>query len=181
MAAMFLIYVAMENGIGIWSAEYAKRIANGITGMTTRAPMFFLCWAHTRARLRARCITAAVGKKSSAWRPGPGGSRNGIADRIRSLSVALAAVFLAGLGCASVYPHLYCVAIEVVWRARKARRRHPLCLCIARRSHGAVARRICLKAFGKFTCGTAGAADLRADHDWPGFPAAPADGGLRYS
>src|SRR5438309_9906122 len=35
LAAMFFIYVAMENGIGIWSAEYAKRLANGITGMTT--------------------------------------------------------------------------------------------------------------------------------------------------
>ena len=41
LAAMFFIYVAMENGIGIWSAEYAKRLANGITGMTTLAPMFF--------------------------------------------------------------------------------------------------------------------------------------------
>src|SRR6266566_1408177 len=41
LAAMFFIYVAMENGVGIWSAEYAKRLANGITGMTTLAPMFF--------------------------------------------------------------------------------------------------------------------------------------------
>ncbi|HXN96070.1 MAG TPA: hypothetical protein VN879_16310, partial [Candidatus Acidoferrales bacterium] len=41
LAAMFFIYVAMENGIGIWSAEYAKRLANGITCMTTLAPMFF--------------------------------------------------------------------------------------------------------------------------------------------
>src|SRR5437667_1651436 len=42
LAVMFFIYVAMENGIGIWSAEYAKRLANGIiTGMTTLAPMFF--------------------------------------------------------------------------------------------------------------------------------------------
>src|SRR5216684_5801247 len=41
MAAMFFIYVAMENGIGFWSAEYAKRVANGITYMTTLAPMFF--------------------------------------------------------------------------------------------------------------------------------------------
>src|SRR5690348_5859273 len=37
LAAMFFIYVAMENGVGIWSAEYAKRLANGITGMTTLA------------------------------------------------------------------------------------------------------------------------------------------------
>src|SRR5207249_10153662 len=41
LAAMFFIYVTMENGIGIWSAEYAKRLANSITGMTTLAPMFF--------------------------------------------------------------------------------------------------------------------------------------------
>src|SRR5260370_40808319 len=41
LAAMFFIYVAMENGIGFWSAEYAKRVANGITYTTTLAPMFF--------------------------------------------------------------------------------------------------------------------------------------------
>src|SRR6266699_4661557 len=41
LATMFFIYVAMENGIGIWSAEYAKRLASEITGMTTLAPMFF--------------------------------------------------------------------------------------------------------------------------------------------
>src|SRR5713226_8191835 len=41
MAAMFFIYVGMETSIGFWAAEYAKRLAHGITGMTTLAPMFF--------------------------------------------------------------------------------------------------------------------------------------------
>jgi len=50
MGAMFFIYVAMENGIGIWSAEYAKRLANGITGMTTLAPMFFYAGSHPAAQ-----------------------------------------------------------------------------------------------------------------------------------
>ncbi len=73
MAAMFFIYVAMENGIGIWAAEYAKRIANGITGLTTRAPMFFYAGL-TSGRIR---------KKNSARRSEPGGSSDGITDRIQ--------------------------------------------------------------------------------------------------
>src|SRR5260370_13313802 len=55
MAAMFFIYVAMENGIGIWSAEYAKRLTNGITGMTTLARMFFY------ARLTSGPASAPIG------------------------------------------------------------------------------------------------------------------------
>src|SRR6266436_10138642 len=35
LAALFFIYVETETSIGIWAAEYAKRLANGITGMTT--------------------------------------------------------------------------------------------------------------------------------------------------
>ena len=112
LAAMFFIYVAMENGIGVWSAEFAKRIANGITGMTTLAPMFFyagltigrasapFALLHLRERkivLGALSITVA-----------------GIALLIasRSLPVATVAVFLAGLGCASVYP------IFIAWLSR---------------------------------------------------------------
>src|SRR5260221_6426289 len=41
LASLFFIYVAMENGIGIWAAEFSRRLANGITGLTTLAPTFF--------------------------------------------------------------------------------------------------------------------------------------------
>src|SRR6266478_4208992 len=41
MATLFFIYVCMETSIGVWAAEYSRRIANGITNMTTLAPMFF--------------------------------------------------------------------------------------------------------------------------------------------
>src|SRR6267142_257662 len=112
MAAMFLIYVAMENGIGIWSAEYAKRIANGITGMTTRAPMFFyagltLGRAYAPVVLRRqserKVVLGALGLAAAA---------TALLAASGSLSVALAAVFLAGLGCASVYP------IYIAWLSK---------------------------------------------------------------
>src|SRR6266404_1802337 len=41
MATLFFIYVCMETSIGVWAAEYSRRITNGITNMTTLAPMFF--------------------------------------------------------------------------------------------------------------------------------------------
>ena len=112
LAAMFFIYVAMENGIGIWSAEYAKRLANGITGMTTLAPMFFyagltcgrgvaplvLRRLHERKMVLGALILAAAA--------------TALLIVSRSLPLATVAVFLAGLGCASVYP------IYIAWLSR---------------------------------------------------------------
>jgi FHS family glucose/mannose:H+ symporter-like MFS transporter len=112
LAAMFFIYVAMENGIGIWSAEYAKRLANGITGMTTLAPMFFyagLTFGRGAAPLVLRRLherKIVLGALSLA----AGATALLIASR--SLQVATLAVFLAGLGCASVYP------IYIAWLSR---------------------------------------------------------------
>jgi fucose permease len=112
LAAMFFIYVAMENGIGVWAAEFAKRIANGITGTTTLAPMFFyagLTFGRASApfallHIRERKIVLGALSLTAA----------GIALLIasRSLPVATLAVFLAGLGCASVYP------IYIAWLSR---------------------------------------------------------------
>jgi FHS family glucose/mannose:H+ symporter-like MFS transporter len=112
MGAMFFIYVAMENGIGIWSAEYAKRLANGITGMTTLAPMFFYAGLTSgRAgaplvlrRLPERKIVLAALSLAAA--------ATALLIASRSLQVATVAVFLAGLGCASVYP------IFIAWLSR---------------------------------------------------------------
>jgi MFS transporter, FHS family, glucose/mannose:H+ symporter len=112
LASLFFIYVAMENGIGIWAAEFSKRLANGITGLTTLAPTFFyggLTLGRASAplalhRLKERTLVlsalalAAVGNILLITSP--------------SLHVAIVAVFLAGLGCASVYP------IYIAWLAR---------------------------------------------------------------
>jgi fucose permease len=112
LAAMFFIYVAMENGIGIWSAEYAKRLANGITGMTTLAPMFFYAGLTSGRgaapfvlrRLRERKLVLGALSLAAA--------ATALLIVSRSLAVATVAVFLAGLGCASVYP------IYIAWLSR---------------------------------------------------------------
>src|SRR5258708_10755072 len=41
LSILFFTYVGMETSIGVWAAEYSRRIANGITNITTLAPMFF--------------------------------------------------------------------------------------------------------------------------------------------
>ena len=112
MAAMFCIYVAMENGIGFWSAEYAKRVANGITYMTTLAPMFFYAGL-TSGRAAAplvlktlretKLVLGALSLEAAA---------SVLLITSRTLPVATTAVFLAGLGCASVYP------IFIAWLSR---------------------------------------------------------------
>jgi fucose permease len=112
LATMFFIYVAMENGIGIWSAEYAKRVANGITSMTTLAPMFFYAGL-TSGRAAAPLFLLRLHERKlvlGALSSAAAGSALLIASR--SLAVANVAVFLAGLGCASVYP------IYIAWLSR---------------------------------------------------------------
>ena len=113
LAAVFFIYVAMENGIGIWSAEYAKRLANGIiTGMTTLAPMFFyagLTSGRAAAPLFLRHLherKIVLGALSLA------ATATALLIASGSLPIATIAVFLAGLGCASVYP------IFIAWLSR---------------------------------------------------------------
>jgi FHS family glucose/mannose:H+ symporter-like MFS transporter len=120
MAAMFLIYVAMENGIGIWSAEYAKRIANGITSTTTRAPMFFyagLTFGRAYAPVVLRRLSErklVLGALTLA------AAATGLLAASGSLPVAMTAVFLAGLGCASIYP-IY-IAWLSKWYGARAKR-----------------------------------------------------------
>src|SRR6266403_6044755 len=112
LAAMFFIYVAMENGVGIWSAEYAKRLANGITGMTTLAPMFFYAGL-TSGRAAAPLFLARLPERKivlGALSLAAGGTTLLIAST--SLKIGLIAVFLAGLGCASLYP------IYIAWLSR---------------------------------------------------------------
>ncbi len=104
MAAMFFIYVAMENGIGIWAAEYAKRIANGITGLTTRAPMFFYAGL-TSGRAYAPVVLRRLSERKIVLGAlSLAAAATALLIASRSLPVAISAVFLAGLGCASIYP-----------------------------------------------------------------------------
>lgn len=112
LAALFFIYVAMENGIGIWSAEYAKRLAHGITAMTTLAPMFFYAGL-TSGRAGAPFVLRLHSERKivlGALSLAAGATALLIASR--SLPIATVAIFLAGLGCASIYP------IYIAWLSR---------------------------------------------------------------
>jgi MFS transporter, FHS family, glucose/mannose:H+ symporter len=112
MAALFFIYVAMENGIGIWSAEYAKRLAHGITSMTTLAPMFFYAGL-TSGRASAPLVLRLHSERKivlGALSLAAGATALLVASR--SLPIATVAVFLAGVGCASIYP------IYIAWLSR---------------------------------------------------------------
>ncbi len=112
LAAMFFIYVAMENGIGIWSAEYAKRIANGITSMTTLAPMFFYAGLTSGRAAASPALRHLSERKLVLGALSLAAGATALLIASRSLPVASVAVFLAGLGCASVYP------IYIAWLSR---------------------------------------------------------------
>ena len=112
LAFLFIIYVSMENGIGIWAAEFSKRLANGITALTTLAPTFFyggLTIGRAAAPLALRHLkekTLVLGALALA------AAGNALLIVSPGLPVAITAVFLAGLGCASVYP------IYIAWLSR---------------------------------------------------------------
>jgi MFS transporter, FHS family, glucose/mannose:H+ symporter len=117
LAILFFIYVCMETSIGVWCAEYSRRIAHGITNMTTLAPMFFysgLTAGRGLAPLALLTLSEAplvlVALSLAA---------TGIIALIFSatLQLAIAGVFLAGLGCASIYP------IYIAWLSRWHRSR----------------------------------------------------------
>ena len=112
LAAMFFIYVTMENGIGIWSAEYAKRLANSITGMTTLAPMFFYAGLTSGRAAAPLFLRHLHEKKLVLGALSLAATATALLIASRSLPVATVAVFLAGLGCASVYP------IFIAWLSR---------------------------------------------------------------
>src|SRR3989440_3652331 len=112
LAAMFFIYVAMENGIGIWSAEYAKRLANGITGMTTLAPMFFYAGLTSGRAAAPLFLHHLPERKIVLGALSLAATATALLIASKSLPIATIAVFLAGLGCASVYP------IFIAWLSR---------------------------------------------------------------
>ena len=120
LATLFFIYVGMETSIGVWSAEYSRRIAHGITNMTTLAPMFFY------AGLTAGRGLAPLVLLSLSEGPLVIGALSLVAIGTTmvifsaTLKVAIAGVFLAGLGCASIYP-IY-IAWLSKWYGARAKR-----------------------------------------------------------
>lgn len=112
LAILFFTYVGMENGVGVWSAEYSRRVANGITNLTTLAPMFFYAGLTSGrglaplALLRVRerpLVLAALSLTALATT---------LVIFSTTLKAVIAGVFLAGLGCACIYP------IYIAWLSR---------------------------------------------------------------
>jgi len=112
LATLFFIYVCMETSIGVWSAEYSRRIANGITNMTTLAPMFFYAGL-TAGRGLAPLVLLSVSETPLVL---GALSLTALGTTVlifsTTLKVAIAGVFFAGLGCASIYP------IYIAWLSR---------------------------------------------------------------
>lgn len=112
MAVLFFTYVAVETSIGFWSAEYARRIAGGITGMTTLAPMFFY-GGLSAGRAAAPMVLLRFSERRTAL-GALALAATGIASLVmaKTLNAALVSVFLAGLGGATLYP------LYIAWLAR---------------------------------------------------------------
>ena len=112
LAVLFFIYVSTETAIGVWSAEYAHRLAHAISNITTLAPMFFYAGLTTGRGLapllllRVRERPMVLGALTLTG--------TGIALLIASVSLktAIVAVFVAGLGCACIYP------IYIAWLSK---------------------------------------------------------------
>ena len=112
LATLFFIYVATETSVGGWAVEFAKRLANSSTGMTTLAQMFFyagltsgravapivLLRVHERRLVLGALILSVIG--------------TAILMASGTLKIAILGVFLAGLGCATIYP------IYIAWLSR---------------------------------------------------------------
>ena len=120
LATLFFMYVGMETSIGVWSAEYSRRIANGISNTTTLAPMFFYAGL-TAGRGLAPLVLLSLSEESLVI-----GALSVVAIGTTmlifstTLKIAIAGVFLAGLGCASIYP-IY-IAWLSKWYGARAKR-----------------------------------------------------------
>jgi MFS transporter, FHS family, glucose/mannose:H+ symporter len=104
LAAMFFVYVGVENGFGGWIASYAKSLGSLTTAMAAMTPSFFyasltlgrwiapllLRWIHDVRLAQAGVLAACAGMA-------------GLLMSHSLIAVALSAL-LAGLGLSSVYP-----------------------------------------------------------------------------
>jgi len=120
LSVLFFTYVGMETSIGVWAAEYSRRIANGITNITTLAPMFFYAGL-TAGRGLAPLVLLSLSERPlvlAALALTAFGTTVVIFSS--TLKVAIVGIFLAGLGCASIYP-VY-IAWLSEWYGNRARR-----------------------------------------------------------
>jgi MFS transporter, FHS family, glucose/mannose:H+ symporter len=112
LAALFFIYVAMETSVGGWAAELAKRLAKGSSGMTTLAPMFFYAGLMSGRALAPLVLLRVPERRLVLGALALSALGTAIVMTSSTLTVAVAGVFLAGLGCASIYP------IYIAWLSR---------------------------------------------------------------
>jgi fucose permease len=112
LAALFFIYVAMETSVGGWAAELAKRLAKGSSGMTTLAPMFFYTGLMSGRALAPLVLLRVPERRLVLGALALSAVGTTIVMTSSTLTVAVVGVFLAGLGCASIYP------IYIAWLSR---------------------------------------------------------------
>jgi MFS transporter, FHS family, glucose/mannose:H+ symporter len=112
LAALFFIYVGLENGIGVWSAEFSKRVANGITNVTTLAPMFFYAGLTSGRGLAPLALMRVSERRLVLGALSLTALATILVIGSTSLKMAMPGIFIAGLGCACVYP------IYIAWLSR---------------------------------------------------------------
>jgi len=112
LAALFFIYVAMENGVGGWAAEHAKRMAKGTTSMPTLAPMFFYAGLMSGRAIAPLLLLRITERRLVLSALGLTAGGTALMIAASTLRMAFTAVFLAGLGCSSIYP------IYIAWFSR---------------------------------------------------------------
>ncbi|HLZ91240.1 MAG TPA: MFS transporter [Candidatus Acidoferrum sp.] len=112
IAALFFMYVGMETSIGVWAAEYTRRIAKGISNLTTLAPMFFYAGLTAGRGLAPLVLLSASEPALVLGALSLTAAGTAVLIFSGTLKVAIAGVFLSGLGCASIYP------IYIAWLSR---------------------------------------------------------------
>jgi fucose permease len=112
LAILFFSYVGMETSIGVWSAEYSRRIANGISNLTTLAPMFFYSGLTAGRGLAPLALLALLERQLVLGALSLTAVGTIVLIFSTTLKITIIGVFLAGLGCASIYP------IYIAWLSR---------------------------------------------------------------
>jgi MFS transporter, FHS family, glucose/mannose:H+ symporter len=112
LAFLFFTYVGLENGVGVWSAEFSRRVAGGITNVTTLTPMFFYAGLTSGRGLATLALLRVAERPLVMGALGLSGLATALVIFSQNLKMAIPGVFLAGFGCACVYP------IYIAWLSR---------------------------------------------------------------
>ena len=112
LAFLFFTYVGLENGIGVWSAEFSRRVAGGITNITTLAPMFFYAGLTLGRGLAPVALLRVPERPLVMGALSLTGAAVTLVIFSQTFWMVIPGVFLAGLGCACVYP------IYIAWLSR---------------------------------------------------------------